>query len=44
METKESFIVNECILAIKALADKNPNDMSLGAEVREFINSLKKDN
>jgi hypothetical protein len=42
MNKKEySFVENECILAIKSLADKHPNDSSLGAEIRKFLNEIR---
>tara|TARA_R110000772_G_scaffold135950_1_gene244530 strand:+ start:589 stop:768 length:180 start_codon:yes stop_codon:yes gene_type:complete len=44
MTKKEnSFVENECILAIKALAIKYPNDMILGNAVRSFLRSITKD-
>lgn len=39
-ETNE-FLNNECMKAIKELADKHPNDMDLGKAVRSFLNSTK---
>lgn len=37
----DAFLNNECMEAIRELAKKHPNDMSLGEAVRSFLLSNK---